>query len=370
MAKFLSWMIEAARAAGSESHGYRVDCESNIDYFGSVGPVVKIPEIQSMKSALPLVVDDQTIRHALPAIDIKGALTAMFRALAADQAVQPPQTLTLLPNDAGDFITYLGALAGEKVFGAKLSPYLVTGTRPIVTAWTALMSMETGQPLMWCDAGLLTTERTAATTAVAVDALARADATRLAVIGTGAVGLAHLRHAAPLRAWHSIRVFSPGLAHDDAKCAALGAVDARAQSCDSIEACVDDADVVLLCTSSGKPVLMREWLTKPALVTSISTNVANAHEISPAWLPEMDVYCDYRKTTPGSAGEMKLAAEQGWSPERIVGDLPALVSGACNKPTYERHAFFRSIGLGLEDIAIAHALYRHLSGPSPSQSLQ
>lgn len=320
-----------------------------------------------MKPALPLVVDEQTVRDALPAIDIRGALAAMFGALAAEQAVQPAQTLTLLPNGAGDFITYLGALAGEKVFGAKLSPYLVGGDKAVITAWTTLMSMETGQPLMLCDAGLLTAERTAATTALGIDLLARPDAVRLALVGAGAVGLAHLRHAAPLRPWQSIRVFSPDLVHNDAKRAALAAADSRARASASIEACVEDADVVMLCTSSGTPVLARQALTKPALVTSISTNVANAHEIAPAWLPDLDVYCDYRKTTPGSAGEMKLAAQHGWSPERIVGDLPALVSEACAKPRYEKSAFFRSIGLGLEDVAIAYALYRHLSG---RQSLQ
>jgi L-arginine dehydrogenase len=38
------------------------------------------------------------------------------------------------------------------------------------------------------------------------------------------------------------------------------------------------------------------------------------------------------------------------------------VSGACGAPSYERHAFFRSIGLGLEDVAVAHALYLQLRG--------
>lgn len=360
-------MTDTAAAMEDETASYHVDYESNIDYFGSIGLVAEIPERKVMKPALPLVVDEQTIREVLPALDIQGALSAMFRALAVEQAVQPPQTLTLFPRDAGDFITYLGALAEEKVFGAKLSPYLVTGARPIVTAWTTLMSMETGHPLLLCDAGLLTVERTAATTAVAVDRLARSNATRLALIGTGAVGLAHLRHAAALRPWQSIRVFSPDLVRDETKRAAVSAAHERAVACASIEACVEDADVVMLCTSSGRPVLKREWLTKPALVTSISTNVANAHEIEPAWLLDMDVYCDYRKTTPASAGEMKLAVQHGWSPERIVGDLPDLVTGACETPAYERHAFFRSIGLGLEDVAIAHALYRHLGD---KQSLQ
>jgi L-arginine dehydrogenase len=316
-----------------------------------------------MHTALPLVVDEQTVRRAIPSLDARSALTAMFRALADAQAVQPPQTLTLLPNNAGDFITYLGALADAQVFGAKLSPYIVTGGKPIITAWTALMSMQTGQPLMWCDAGLLTTERTAGTTALAVDQLARADAKRLAIVGAGAVGVAHLRHVAPLRAWESICVYSPDLATSDAIRAAVQAAGPRAEISASIEACVQDADVVMLCTSSASPVLPRNALTKPALITSISTNAANAHEIDPAWLPEMDVYCDYRATTPASAGEMKLAAQHGWSPEQVKGDLPALLAGTCAKPSYERHAFFRSIGLGLEDVAIASELYRHLTHP-------
>jgi L-arginine dehydrogenase len=311
---------------------------------------------------VPLTVDESAVRRALPGLDLRGALTRMFRALDSAQAVQPPQTLTLFPGDAGDFITYLGAIADQKVFGAKLSPYIVTGGRPIITAWTALMSMETGQPLMWCDASLLTVERTAGTTALAVEQLARPDARRLAMIGAGAVALAHLRHVAMLRDWESVRVFSPGLSDDTAKHAALHATDARAQISASIADCVHDADVVMLCTSSGTPVLPEHALTRPALITSISTNVANAHEVDPAWLPSMDVYCDYARTTPASAGDMKLAAQHhGWSSAQLAGDLPGLVNGTCAKPSYQRHAYFRSIGLGLEDVAIAYELYRHLT---------
>ncbi|MGU7773591.1 ornithine cyclodeaminase family protein [Burkholderia sp. MR1-5-21] len=311
---------------------------------------------------LPLTVDEATVRAALPSLDVLGTLRRMFASLGEARAVQPPQTLTLFPGQAGDFITYLGALADEQVFGAKLSPYIVTGGKPIVTAWTALMSMRTGHPLMWCDAGLLTVERTAGTTALAVDCLAPGDAKHLAVIGTGAVGFAHLRHTAALRDWETIRVHSPALAGNAALQAELAQLDPRARPADSVAACVRDADVVMLCTSSGTPVLGDGMLTRPALVTSISTNVAQAHEIPPAWLPDMDVYCDYRRTTPASAGEMqRAAAEHGWTPERIVGDLPALVRNACPAPSRTRHAFFRSIGLGLEDVAIAHALHAHLT---------
>jgi L-arginine dehydrogenase len=317
----------------------------------------------SQLTAAPLIVDAAQVRAALPKLDVRGELARMFASLGRGDAVQPPQTLTLFPNQAGDFITYLGVLAEAGVFGAKLSPYIVgaQGQPPVITAWTALMSMKTGQPLMWCDSAQLTTERTAGTTALAVDQLAPREARRLAVIGSGAVALAHIRHVAPLRAWESIRVYSPKLAGDTQRQADIRALDARASVAAATEACVADADVVMLCTSSGKPVLALDALTKPALITSISTNVAQAHEIDPAALPALDVYCDYRHTTPHSAGEMVLAArEHGWSAESIVGDLAELANDACPRPAYARHAFFRSIGLGLEDMAVAHALYAHL----------
>ena len=327
------------------------------------GNDVESRPMSSTDKVFPLIVQQDAVRKALPHLDVRGALTRMFLALANDSAVQPPQTFTPFPQGAGDFITYLGVMADAKVFGAKLSPYIVTDSKPVITAWTALMSMETGQPLMWCDAGLLTIERTAGATALAVDHLAAAAARRLAIVGAGAVGQAHLRHLAALRPWDSISVFSPELAGNDSKRAEVNALHERVRVCTTLEDCLRDADVVALCTSSGTPVLAENMLTKPALITSISTNVANAHEIPPAWLPDMDVYCDYRKTTPASAGEMKLAGQlHDWSPESVLGDLPELVAGTARKPSGRQHAFFRSIGLGLEDVAIANELFRHVAG--------
>jgi len=120
---------------------------------------------------------------------------------------------------------------------------------------------------------------------------------------------------------------------------------------------IDGADVVMLCTSSGTPVIKTNHIRPGVLVTSISTNVANAHEIEPAFLPRFNVFCDYRATTPYIAGEMRLAVAGGlWDPEQIAGDLPELLSGADVHNDKTRPTFFRSVGLGLEDIAAASAL--------------
>ncbi len=308
----------------------------------------------------PLVIDRQQASQHLQQIDVPQILRKLFRDLAAGSAVQPAQQLVEFPQGGGDFINYLGVLAEERVYGVKTSPYIVRAQGPLVTAWTLLMSMETGQPLLLCDAGELTTARTAATTAVAVDALAPATATRLAIIGSGPVALAHLHYVKSQRDWQSIHLYSPSLAGKGSEVLArLSALDPRLEIAASLEAAVLDADVIMLCTSSAGPVLDPRQLSKPALITSISTNAPRAHEVPPQSLGDMQVYCDYRKTTPGSAGEMLIAsAEHGWDSSAIQGDLAELLSGQTPRPQYSRSVFFRSIGLGLEDIALANALYR------------
>ncbi|MFT4012708.1 MAG: ornithine cyclodeaminase family protein [Paracoccus sp. (in: a-proteobacteria)] len=302
----------------------------------------------------PLVLDEAAVLALLPKADILDAMRRMFAELGRAQAVQPPQTLALFPEGRGDFITYLGASTGAQLFGAKLSPYLVRQGGPVITAWTLLMSMQTGAPVLLCDSARLTTERTAATTALAVDHLAGRGAARLAIVGTGKVAEAHLRHVLPLRDWTGISVFSPGLGGDRA--AYWRGLDPRVSLAASAEDAAQGADVVMLCTSSGVPVLDTGALRPGVLVTSISTNVAKAHEVAPGFLAGADVYCDYRRTTPGVAGEMRLAQEQGWTPEAIRGDLAELATGACPAPSGTRPVFFRSVGLGLEDIFVAQAI--------------
>ncbi|WP_433737006.1 ornithine cyclodeaminase family protein [Pseudomonas putida] len=311
-------------------------------------------------SSTPYVITQLQARELLAQVDVPQILRKLFRDLAAGQAVQPAQQLVEFPQGAGDFINYLGVLAEDGVYGVKTSPYIVREQGPLVTAWTLLMSMQTGQPLLLCDAGELTTARTAATTAVAVDALAPLKAQRLAIIGSGKVAQAHVHYVKGLREWQSISLYSPGLRESSAEEQAhITHLDPRLTIAESREAAMADADVIMLCTSSAGPVIDPSTLSKPALITSISTNAPRAHEVPPRSLNDMQVFCDYRLTTPGSAGEMLIAGEQhGWSSSTIAGDLPDLLSEKVRRPDYDRHVFFRSIGLGLEDIALANAIYR------------
>jgi L-arginine dehydrogenase len=309
---------------------------------------------------------EEDISRRADQLDVKGALRDAFAGLLSGTTVQPPQTVAVMAGDAGDCIYYPGILADKGLIGCKLSPYLAERSRRgqyPVTAYTLILSASTGEPVLLCDSLLLTTIRTAATTSLALDYLIPDDARTLCVVGAGKVGLAHLRFALAQHEWSAVRVFSPSLADpaapaNAARREALDALGVAVETHHSARAAVEGADVVLCCTSSGTPVVEREWLRDRVVVTSVSTNVPRAHEIDPAWLDEFDVFCDYRQTCPLSAGEMVIAREErGWDPAAIVADLPELVTG--KHPGVEASSgrvFFRSIGLGLEDLAIAGLL--------------
>ena len=207
----------------------------------------------------PIVLPEPEYR--LEEAAVLAAVREAFGELAAGRAVQPPQVVTDLP-DGGDVIAYQAVLPDAGVYAVKVSPYLPQPEgKAVVTAWTLLVSTRTGQPLLLADSAGLTVERTAATTALAVDLLARPGARSVAVVGLGPVGVAHLRYARLVRRFDEVRVFARSAEPDTV--ASLGSDVTLTASADDAAA---GADVVLLCTSAASPVVDVRALAPGALV--------------------------------------------------------------------------------------------------------
>jgi L-arginine dehydrogenase len=290
------------------------------------------------------------------------ALRAAFLDLERGRALQPPQQVLPLP-EGGDVITYQGLVGSPPTLAVKLSPYLPQPSgQATVTAWTVLIDLTTGDPVALLDSKALTAERTAGTTALAIDLLARADARTLALVGAGPLAAAHVRHALAVRAFDEIRVYSRR-GKDDPRIRSLGP---GVQAVATTEDAVAGADVVMLCTSAAAPVIDATKADAGALITSISTNAPRAHEIDPAALPQLDVYCDHLPSAGAVAAEMQIAQDLGvWSPREILGDLPGLLSGKAPHPPRHRPVFFRSVGLGIEDAVIAMAAVESFRKDTP-----
>ncbi|MEH0580311.1 ornithine cyclodeaminase family protein [Streptomyces sp. B21-108] len=280
---------------------------------------------------------------------VLAALREAFEELPHSESAAHGQFVIDLPG-GGDVIHYPAVLPAAGLYAVKVSPYLPQPVGPAaVTAWTMLMSLSTGQPVALLDASALTVERTAATTALAADLLLTSDARTAAVIGYGRVGRAHARYLRHVRPGMTMRAFSPN-GIDDAG--------PDLQVASGIEEAVAGADLVMLCTSAADDVFDPRDLPAGVVVTSISTNAPGAREIPPAAVPELDVYVDAR-TSLRVATELVQAAASGWDPETVSGDLADLVAGRAALPSGKRPVYFRSVGLGIEDAAVAWAAYQN-----------
>lgn len=293
------------------------------------------------------------------------ALRDAFAGIADNTTEQPLQSVLAFPQGAGDCIIYSGLIWRQQLVGVKISPYisqLAKIEHDPVTAYTLLLSTVTGRPVLFCESRQLTTIRTAATTALALNYLVKRPVSKLAIIGSGRIAMKHIEYIGKSREWSSIVLHSPQL--NDVTSERYRSVKQTLQDntievtiAKTVATAVADADVVLACTSSSTPVIDINWLKEGSIITSVSSDGAHAHEVFPSQLARYDVFCDYRKTAPSIAGDMIIASQMyGWSATSIIADLPELITNSVEYFPTKKPILFRSTGLGIEDVTVAGIL--------------
>jgi ornithine cyclodeaminase/alanine dehydrogenase-like protein (mu-crystallin family) len=132
------------------------------------------------------------------------------------------------------------------------------------------------------------------------------------------------------------------------------------------ESAVRGADIVVTATGAATPVLSGAWLEPGAHLNAVGSNRADRREIdSDAVTRASLIVCDSIEQARGEAGDLLLAAAPG-SPaapgpaaplDRAV-ELAAVVAGDHPGRTSPRDiTLFKSLGLGIEDLAAASVLY-------------
>ena len=217
----------------------------------------------------------------------------------------------------------------------------------------------TGMPTAILDASAITEIRTAAVTAAATRALARRDARVLAIIGAGVQARSHLVALAPLRAWQEVRVYAPTPEHARAVAAAgagPGLGDARVIDVPSARTAINGADVVVTVTSSRDPVLEHAWLSAGAHVNAVGASMPTVRELPVETVAAAAMFCDSRESVRHEAGEFLLAIQQGAisGEDHIRAELGEVLAGSApGRTTDDELTLFRSLGIGVEDLAAA-----------------
>ena len=217
-----------------------------------------------------------------------------------------------------------------------------------------LFSLDTGEPLGILHDGFLQRLRVGATSALADDHLARSDAARIGIIGSGAQARAHLEATALIRQVRQVRVWSPnsGRRHDFAVEMA-GRIDADVIPVDSAEAATTDADIVMTATNSRTAVV-----TDSAIRPGMHVSTLNRYELPETAYNALDHVVVHTQSFESSANaEVLPGADDAHYSAASLQRFPTLadlVAGRAPGRTRadESTGFVNNLGLGSQFAAI------------------
>jgi len=301
---------------------------------------------------------------------IKAALTyealipAIRRALldySAGRVEQPLRTILRVTPELGSaegaaepgWFAVMPAIAGAYM-GVKTVTFFPANSAlgiPTHLATIELLRRATGEPLAVMDGRLITEMRTAAVSAVAVEALARPGARTLGILGSGVQARSHveaLRLVWPaFRDPGSVRIWS----RNARKAAELaGEVGAEAVEIEQAAGC----DVVVTVTSSPVPVLRGEWLSEDSLVVAVGAVGRHLRELDDEAMRGC-LIAESRQGSENESGDVILSganvfAELG---EVLAWTAPAIPAG---------RRVFKSLGMAIEDVTAARLVWEALQG--------
>jgi len=305
-----------------------------------------------------LVLSGRDVRALLPYAECADVMRTALTALARGEIQQPLRTV-VRPDGAAGFMGLMPSYAADPGYGLKaicITPGNPARGLDIHQGGVLLFAPDTGEPLALVNASALTEVRTAAVSAVATDLLAGADATDVAIIGTGVQGFAHARALAATRPGCRIRMAGrtadwPAAVRSEAQALGVTLVP-------TVRAALDGAGIVVTATTSREPVLRREWLGPGTHINAVGACVPADREIDTATMAVAAIFADRRDSLHNEAGDFLLARRDGAAIEARA-ELGELLTGAAaGRRDQAEITVFKSLGLAAEDLAAAGYVYR------------
>jgi alanine dehydrogenase len=222
-----------------------------------------------------------------------------------------------------------------------------------------IFDADSGEPLALLDGASMNPFKTGAAGAVAVDALARADATDLGLIGSGAQARGQLRATAVVRDLETVRVYSPTREHrEDFATEMAEELDAGVRAVDANAAAVRDADVVITATDATEPVFDGDDLADGAHVTAMGQYHPQRREVDATTVARSTYVPDLRARIEQDAGAYLLAVEEGSiDADHVHAELGDVVAGtAPGRTSDDEITLFDSGGTAIETVAAGYML--------------
>jgi alanine dehydrogenase len=275
-----------------------------------------------------------------------------------DGAPAEPRTQLFSDDPPGSVSSYAAILPETGAMGG----YVYDAGFGARDAWfmLPLYDADSGEPLALIDGASMNPFKTGAAGAVAVDALARDDASSVAVIGSGAQARGQLRATATVRDFDTVWVYSPTKDHREAFAAEMtDELDATVAAVASSAAAVEEADVVITATKATEPVFDGDLLADGAHVTAMGQYHPDRRELDATTVERATYVPDLRDRAFQDAGSFLQALDEGVIGEdHVHAELGEVVAGtAPGRQSDDEITVFDSGGTAIETVAAGKLLY-------------
>jgi ornithine cyclodeaminase/alanine dehydrogenase-like protein (mu-crystallin family) len=307
---------------------------------------------------MPLYITEAEVSRLVGMSDALAAVEAGFLRWGSGDTANLPRRRLALPGAV--YQTMAASLPDDDVFGAKAYYVLPAGRSFTVF----LHSLSEGRLLAMIEADWMSQLRTGAATGVAARFMARPDASRVGIIGSGTQARAQLMALAAVRDLDRVAVFSRDAvrrsAFADAMSKELGV---PVRPVDNAAACVATADMVVTITHASEPLFSGRDLRPGTFVAAAGANRLARREIDLETVRRAAlVAVDDPEQARLESGELTAAVEAGildWADIVPFGDVvsgrrPACAAGRAGTADI---TLFKSLGIAIEDVAFARIVY-------------
>ncbi len=288
-----------------------------------------------------------TMDAAIVAVEavLRDLATAKAQNISRGRAKTDQVMLHLLGGAADGMVGYKAYSTSRS--GAKFHVGLFDGT--------------TGEALALMQADALGQIRTGAASGVATKHLARANAARVGLFGTGKQAKTQAWAVSRVRNLQSIRVYSRSEENRQAFAAEMTpicgcTINPVAQPEDAVR----DCDIVITATVSKTPMFDGAWLAPGAHLNVIGSNFLNKTEIDVATVKRCSlVTVDDKEQARLEAGDFVAALNEGVLTWPNVHNLGEVLTGQHpGRTNPDDITLYKSLGLGAEDVAVTAHVYR------------
>jgi ornithine cyclodeaminase/alanine dehydrogenase-like protein (mu-crystallin family) len=301
-----------------------------------------------------LFLGEEEVEQLLSIDNAVKALEETFRQQGLGNIINHPR---LRIRTEKSMLHYLaGAVPHMKVMGYKA----YTSYKGGIKFRVFLHSIETGELLSIMDGNFMGMIRTGAATGVATKYMSRTNSDIVGIFGTGWQARGQLLGVSAVRRVKKIKAYSHNLEKKKAFCDEMQKLfQIETIPVEKPEDAVSGTDILITSTTSVEPVFKGEWLQSGVHINAIGGNFLFKREIDEIAVKRSKVIVvESKEQSKIEAGELLPLIEKGRLQWDQVYELGEIVAGKVNGRKKDEYiTLFKSLGIAIEDIAIAAHVY-------------